>query len=83
MGETSPRQDRYYTVVSTLAVVIQKARHARGLSQEQVAHAAEMSVQTYASLERMPSLSKPCPNPTLHTVMRVLWTLDIDPSDHQ
>lgn len=52
----------------------------RGLSQEQVAHAAGISVATYGKIERSldPVASV---NPRLDTITRLAAAMDIEPAD--
>ncbi len=57
------------------ADVIRHKRAALGMSQEQVAHQAGLSVYAYSSLERGRSPSGGDANPTLDTVLRALSAL--------
>lgn len=65
----------YRAWVVGLSNEIRTARLKLGLSQESVAEAAGISLNTYARLER--GADGPLPNPTLHTVMRVFLVLDL------
>lgn len=63
-----------------LAIAIREARQRKGLSQEDTADAAGISVYTYACVERGRGASGGPPNPTLDTVLRILWVLDLEPA---
>lgn len=52
-------------------------RIARGMTQEQVAHLAQVAVQTYSSLERGSSPSGGIANPTIGTLIRIFGALSI------
>ncbi len=56
---------------------LRKQPESRGLTQEQVAHSAEIAVHTYSSLERGLSPSGGVANPTIDTLRRVLHALGI------
>jgi transcriptional regulator with XRE-family HTH domain len=73
MSSSGSREYRAW--VNGLANEIHSARLRRGLSQESVAEAAGISLNTYARLER--GGTGPLPNPTLHTVMRVFSALGL------
>ncbi|WP_375236868.1 helix-turn-helix transcriptional regulator [Microbacterium schleiferi] len=79
MQEARSFADRYYEVTRDLAEVLVTARRRCGLSQEEVAHMADVSVQTYAALERVGPGVGTAPNPTMVTVIRVLWALELTP----
>lgn len=68
---------RYFRAIDDFARTIRGERVRRGLSQEDVAHAAGISLFTYASLERLSTGSGALPNPKLATVLRICWTLGI------
>ena len=55
---------------------LREVRLRRGMSQEAVAHAAELAVSTYGRLERGQKNDSPA-NPTLATFVRVCVALDI------
>lgn len=60
-------------LAENLDAELRLARHALGLSQEEVAHAAGLAVSTYARLERRSTPS----NPTLTTLLRVCGVLGV------
>lgn len=65
------------TAASHLGVGLGRVRLAKALSQEQVAFAADISVQTYGSLERGMTQGGRYTNPTLQTLLLVFQALDI------
>lgn len=65
------------TAATNLGVSLGRARAAQQLSQEQVAFAADVSVQTYGSLERGMTPSGRYTNPTLQTLLMVFQALSI------
>lgn len=70
-------KQRYLRAVDELAERIRAARMEKGMSQESVAHLAGLSVFAYVNLERG-TASHRTPNPTLRTVLQVLWALDLN-----
>lgn len=64
--------------VDHLSCRLRQAREAHGLSQEEVAQAARISVFAYGCLERGRSTAGGDANPTLDTVVRVFNVLGID-----
>ncbi|MEV8241969.1 helix-turn-helix transcriptional regulator [Microbacterium testaceum] len=70
-------REEYRHAVRSLGALLLQTRLSRGLSQEDVAHRAHISVHTYASLERLRSRSGSLPNPTLETLLRVFRALDL------
>ncbi|MFB9644980.1 helix-turn-helix domain-containing protein [Microbacterium terregens] len=56
----------------SLAQWLRGVRDRRGMSQESVAHSADLAVSTYSRLERS-TLSKKTANPTLATFVRSVW----------
>lgn len=77
-----PDREEYGDAIRAIGALLSRTRLAQGLSQEDVAHRAQISVHTYASLERLRSRSGSLPNPTLETLVRVFRALDLplDPS---
>lgn len=67
----------FFTALGELASGVRDAREKRGWSQEHVAHHAGVSVTTYASLERLENPRGELPNPSLETIVRILWALDL------
>lgn len=63
---------------SKLAAIFRSARHKLGASQEEVAHAAGLAVPTYSALERGETATGELANPTLDTVMRVAFALELE-----
>lgn len=61
-----------------LGRALRTARLQRGRSQEEVAHAAGISVYAYGCLERGQSTSGGDANPTLDTLLRVLHALGLE-----
>lgn len=59
-----------------LSLMLREARIARDLTQEQVAHAADVAVSTYARLERDATGLRS--NPTLRTIARIGGVLGVD-----
>ena len=76
MGSNEERESRYLLALEALSDAIRKARIHSGLSQEEAAHRAGVSVYTIVSLERARTSKRP-PNPTLETTFRILWALEI------
>lgn len=71
-------QRRYAKAVRALSARLRAARVAQQLSQEHVAEAAGIAVQTYRRLER----GRPGQmNPTVDTVLRVMCVLDLHLQD--
>jgi len=68
------RQD----AVRSLGVTLRALRRGKGLSQEQVAYAAQLSVYSYGCLERGRAPSGGIANPTMDTLLRVFTALDIE-----
>ena len=62
---------------TNLGVGLERARIAQHLSQEEVAFAATVSVQTYGSLERGMTQGGRYTNPTLQTLLMVFQALEI------
>lgn len=62
-----------------LGLDMEAARGLRGLSQEQTAQRAGISVQTYGCIERGMSARGRYSNPTLLTLLRIMGALDLVP----
>jgi len=59
---------------------VRTVREARGLTQENLAHAAGMSRNQVQNLERNRTSAPGQPaNPTVETIFRIAWALDITP----
>lgn len=63
----------------SLGLALRVLRQGKGLSQEQVANAARVSVYVYGCLERGRAPSGGIANPTMDTLLRVFTALDIEP----
>ncbi|WP_409048508.1 helix-turn-helix domain-containing protein [Microbacterium sp. HA-8] len=61
----------------TLGTNIQRARVARGLSQEQLAYAAGLSRYTFQKFEKGESMPGTPANPSLRNVMAIAQVLDV------
>lgn len=72
------RTQRRRTQARALGMMLRKARLRKGVSQEQLALAAGITVYTYGGLERGHTPRGGEVNPTFDTVMRILHALDID-----
>jgi len=79
MAVRNSNSNEYRRWIAGLAKNLRAARLRKDLSQEEVAAAAQISVNTYARLER--ENVGPLPNPTLHTVMRIFSVLDLRAAD--
>lgn len=69
--------DPWTDYVSTLGVALSRARAARGLSQERVAHAAGLSAFTYRKLEKGESNPGTPANPRLRTLASLAEVLEV------
>lgn len=78
MPTEADHRRRKRMAVDHLSWMLRQARQARGLSQEEVAQAAKISVFAYGCLERGRSTAGGDANPTLDTVVRVFNVLGID-----
>lgn len=61
-----------------IGVRLQRARHAKGMSQEAVAHAAGIAGQTYYKYEKGESKPGTPLNPRLRTLIAVAQVLDVE-----
>ncbi len=65
-----------------LGMQLRRARASRGLTQEQMAESAEISLYAYQQYERGSTTKDgPATNPRLATILAICRTLDIDLSD--
>lgn len=64
--------------IADLAEDLRRVREERGLSQEEVAFTAGVSVRTYGCLERGESSSGAIANPGISTLVRVLAALGVE-----
>jgi len=70
--------DRY---ARELGVTLQRARAARGITQERAAHAADISTFTYRKLEKGVSNPGTPANPRLRTLVALAEVLDVSVSE--
>lgn len=61
-----------------IGIRLQRARHAKGMSQEAVAHAAGIAGQTYYKYEKGESKPGTPLNPRLLTLLAVAQVLEVD-----
>lgn len=73
--------ERYLQQFRSLSRRIRRARVDKGLSQEDAAFQAGISIYTYTCVERGRATAGTTPNPTLDTVLRILWALELPPPD--
>lgn len=78
MSPEAVHETRRRRAIDALSNDLRIVRHAAGMTQEQVALAADISVHTYSSLERGQSPSGAEANPTIDTVLRILEALRIE-----
>lgn len=69
--------DEWGEYVRALGLNLQRARAARGLSQERAAHSAGISVFTYRKLEKGESNPGTSANPRLRTLVALADSLDV------
>lgn len=75
----SEQGQAHHDVVRSLGLTFRQLRALQGLSQEEVALRAGVSVQSYGCLERGQSPSGGAANPTLYTLLRIFQALGIEP----
>lgn len=74
-------EEEWRRYATDLGHALARARSARGLSQERVAHAAGISTFTYRKLEKGESNPGTPANPRLRTLVALGQVLGIDPAD--
>ena len=72
-----PCDEQWWLIARQLGVQLQRARIARGLSQEALAHAAGISTYTYQKFEKGESRSGTPMNPRLRTLIALAAALDM------
>lgn len=77
-----PAEARHETAAKALASALYRARIATRLSQEQVAHQAGISTDTYACMERGSTVRGTPVNPSFKTLATVLPLLGIPVMGH-
>ena len=77
-GSVSHTSEPWDSYVRALGVNVQRARAARGISQERAAHAAGISVFTYRKLEKGESNPGTPANPRLRTLVALAEVLHVD-----
>lgn len=77
MGGPNRTDADWWEFARTLGVKLQRARLAKGMSQEAVAHAAGISTFTYQKFEKGESKPGTPMNPRLRTLLALAETLDV------
>ena len=72
-----PCDEQWWLIARQLGVQLQRARIARGLSQEALAHAASISTYTYQKFEKGESRPGTPMNPRLRTLIALAAALDM------
>ena len=77
MGGPNRTDAEWWEFARALGVKLQRARLAKGMSQEAVAHAAGISTFTYQKFEKGESKPGTPMNPRLRTLLALAETLDV------
>lgn len=77
MGQANRTDADWWEFARTLGLRLQRARLAKGMSQEAVAHAAGISTFTYQKFEKGESKPGTPMNPRLRTLLALAETLDV------
>lgn len=77
MGGPNRTDEDWWEFARALGVKLQRARLAKGMSQEAVAHAAGISTFTYQKFEKGESKPGTPMNPRLRTLLALAETLDV------
>ena len=77
MGGPDRADADWWEFARALGVKLQRARLAKGMSQEAVAHAAGISTFTYQKFEKGESKPGTPMNPRLRTLLALAETLDV------
>lgn len=77
MGGPDRTDAAWWEFARALGVKLQRARLAKGMSQEAVAHAAGISTFTYQKFEKGESKPGTPMNPRLRTLLALAETLDV------
>lgn len=81
MSTTSPTSYSWEGYARQLGTNLARAREARGLSQERVAHAAGLAGFTYFKFEKGESKPGTPANPTLRTLLALTQVLEVPLSE--
>ncbi|MFB8190359.1 helix-turn-helix domain-containing protein [Microbacterium sp. NPDC055988] len=73
-----PASNSWHDYARELGINLQRARAAKGVSQERAAHAAGISTFTYRKLEKGESNPGTPANPRLRTLIALAEILDVD-----
>lgn len=77
MGQANRTDEDWWRYARALGVKLQRARLAKGMSQEAVAHAAGISTFTYQKFEKGESKPGTPMNPRLRTLLALAEALDV------
>lgn len=77
MGQANRTDEDWWHYARALGLRLQRARLAKGMSQEAVAHAAGISTFTYQKFEKGESKPGTPMNPRLRTLLALAETLDV------
>ncbi len=77
MGQANRTDEDWWRYARALGLRLQRARLAKGMSQEAVAHAAGISTFTYQKFEKGESKPGTPMNPRLRTLLALAETLDV------
>lgn len=77
MGQANRTDEDWWRYARALGFRLQRARLAKGMSQEAVAHAAGISTFTYQKFEKGESKPGTPMNPRLRTLLALAETLDV------
>lgn len=77
MGQANRTDEDWWRYARALGLRLQRARLAKGMSQEAVAHAASISTFTYQKFEKGESKPGTPMNPRLRTLLALAETLDV------
>lgn len=77
MGQANRTDEDWWRYARALGLRLQRARLAKGMSQEAVAHAAGISTFTYQKFEKGESKPGTPMNPRLRTLLALAETLEV------
>ena len=77
MGQVNRTDEDWWRHARTLGLKLQRARLAKGMSQEAVAHAAGISTFTYQKFEKGESKPGTPMNPRLRTLLALAEALEV------
>ena len=78
MGQANRTDEDWWRYARALGVKLQRARLAKGMSQEAVAHAAGISTFTYQKFEKGESKPGTPMNPRLRTLFALAGVLEVE-----